>query len=131
PPHWAFHSAIHVVPADGGAPHRVGETFDGQPALIGWSADGRWLYYTEARGTLRFLAAMDRETGESTPLTAEDGLYYEFSLNPTRTHFGFRREAPEQFVEVFVSPAEPFAPTQVSQANIAVPRLPFGKTEVI
>src|SRR5581483_10735316 len=46
PPSWGTDQRVHVVPAQGGTPRALAETFDRQPgsfggSLIGWSADGK------------------------------------------------------------------------------------------
>src|SRR5262245_43035232 len=40
-PTWASQNRIHLIPAGGGAPRPLAPTFDEQPNLIGWAADGR------------------------------------------------------------------------------------------
>jgi dipeptidyl aminopeptidase/acylaminoacyl peptidase len=51
PPTWAFDSAIYLVPSQGGEAHRLADTFDHRPELLGWSAQGDRVFYRENRGT--------------------------------------------------------------------------------
>src|SRR5690606_32670427 len=50
PPRWTFASQINIFPASGGAPKVLAASFDGQPNVIDWSADGKTIYFTEAKG---------------------------------------------------------------------------------
>ncbi|HEY0303819.1 MAG TPA: hypothetical protein VGC44_02550, partial [Longimicrobiales bacterium] len=52
PPSWAFTTHVYVVPANGGQPRVLGKTFDEQPNVIGWSSDGKAVYFTETHGTV-------------------------------------------------------------------------------
>lgn len=131
PPRWAFFCAIHVVPAEGGMPRPLGPTHDGQPGLVGWSADGQRIYFSEAYGTRTRLCAMDVETGAITELNSGEGLEWEFALNSSRNAFGFTRQSTETAVEACVTLAGRFAPTQVSRENADLPQLPLGATEVL
>lgn len=129
PPSWAFHSTVHVVPASGGAPSKLGETHDGQQVLIGWSADGTQIYFSEAHGTNVRLCAMDVEAGAVTELNSGEGLEWEYTLNRSHSIFGFTRQTTKTAVEACVTPANRFAPVQVSRENADLPNLPLGQTE--
>jgi dipeptidyl aminopeptidase/acylaminoacyl peptidase len=131
PPRWAFHGQIAVIPAEGGTPRRLPETYDGMPSLLGWSADGKRLYFQEARGVHTQLYALEVETGESVALNPGEGVLLDASLSPSRAHFGFTMQTWNQPKEAFVTPAEAFAPTPVSRVNANLPERPLGKTEVI
>src|SRR6476469_9690326 len=51
PPRWAQTATIQIFPANGGQPKILLGTFDGQPGIAGWSADGKKIYFVEAKGT--------------------------------------------------------------------------------
>ncbi|MCA1612923.1 MAG: hypothetical protein LC800_01970 [Acidobacteria bacterium] len=59
PPRWAQSGQISVMPAAGGPPKALAPSHDGQPGLSGWSADGKRIYFSEARGTGTQLYALD------------------------------------------------------------------------
>ncbi len=58
PPTWGFTGSVRVVPAAGGAFTDLAKTFDEQPGLVGWSADGQALYVTETHGTIARLSSL-------------------------------------------------------------------------
>jgi dipeptidyl aminopeptidase/acylaminoacyl peptidase len=132
PPTWAFYSRVHLIPAEGGELKPLSETFDGQPALVGWSADGKRLYLYEQYRINPRLYALEVESGEIQTLNAESagGLNVPH-LNASRTRFGFTWQAFETPVEAFVSPAESFQPTRISQVNAEISLPATGKSEAI
>ena len=42
---------IQIFPASGGQPKTLSLHIDGQPSIAGWSADGKRIYFSEAKGT--------------------------------------------------------------------------------
>jgi dipeptidyl aminopeptidase/acylaminoacyl peptidase len=130
PPTWGFTAGVRVYPANGGTPRQLAATGDRQPFLIGWSADGTRLYYSEARGTTSQLFALPLN-GEPRQLSHIEGGLYTPSLNRARTRFGFGMQTTTQPAEAYASPAESFQPVRVSQVNEALPKHPLGRTEVL
>ena len=51
PIRWAQSNRIHVVPSSGGSAKIMPLSYDGQPNIIGWTADGSKIYFNEAKGT--------------------------------------------------------------------------------
>ena len=131
PPSWSFAATINIVPAGGGKPRKVGSTPDSNPTLIGWSSDGKTIYFSEIWGTLSRLYAIDVPSGSITEVSKGNRTLSPPSLNWTKTMFGFRLEGLDSPPEAFVSKATAFAPVQVSDANAALPKLPLGKTELV
>ena len=61
PPTWAGARRVHVVSATGESPRRLADTRDGfgrYSELVGWSAGGDKLYFTEVQGTILKLLAL-------------------------------------------------------------------------
>jgi dipeptidyl aminopeptidase/acylaminoacyl peptidase len=131
PPRWAFNSALHVLPADGGAAKALALSHDEQPNLIGWSADGKQLYFSETRGTTTAIYAVNVENNAVRQVNKGDAVYGGVALNHSRTMFGMTRQTADQPGEAWVARADNFAPAQVSRANADYPKLPLGKTEVM
>lgn len=134
PPTWGGDATVHVIPATGGTARQLAETFDRwgrYSELVGWSADGKRLFFTEARGTAVRLSALPLQ-GAAEEIGKADGvLAGGVHLNATRTAFGFGWEATEKPPEAFVSSVERWQPTQVSRANKDLPEVPLGRTEVL
>mgnify|MGYP001168683875 CR=1 FL=1 len=132
PVRWAGSQTIRVYPASGGGePKTLAASFDGQPAVIEWSADGRRIYFNEARGTNTRIYAVDTETNKITEINQTDEVLSSLTFNRQAGMFGFVRQTPDDPPEVFVSKAENFAPVQISRVNAEMRKPPLGKTEVI
>lgn len=134
PPTWAGDATVHVVAASGGSPRQLAETFDRfgrYSELVGWSADGKRLFYTEARGTVHRLNALPLN-GPPEEISKTAGVFTSaVSLNASRTMFGFGWESLNASPEAVVSPVDRFAPRTVSHANDDLPKLAVPRTEVV
>ncbi len=131
PPRWGGGGIINILPANGGAPKALSASFDEQPGLIGWAADGKRIYFSETRGTTTRIYAINTETSAISEVNKADGAYAAIELNRAGTMFGFAMQTPGKPVEAYVSRTDGFASVQVSRANAEMPRPPVGKTEVI
>jgi dipeptidyl aminopeptidase/acylaminoacyl peptidase len=133
-PTWAGAGNVHVVAADGGTPRRLADTHDGfgrSSELLGWSADGKKLYFTEVHGTRLQVMALPLE-GSPVETSRNDGMSTSgVSLNARRTHFGFGWETLDKPPQAVVSAVEPFAPVQVSHVQQGLPATLPGKSEVL
>ena len=131
PPTWATAARVYVVPAGGGTPKALAETFDRQPNLAGMSRDGARLYFTETRGTVNRLAALPLDGGPAVDLGRADRMVDGASLNLSRTHVGFVSQAPDRAPEAFVAALDrPDDAVQVSHAQ-ELPEADLGKTDVV
>lgn len=131
PPRWAGYRRIALIAADGGAVKLLPETFDAQPGIVDWSADGKRIYFTETRGTLTRLSSVDISSGAISDINKGNELIGAVSLNRSGTMLGFTVQTSERAPEAFVSSVNGFAPVQVSRVNADLPKLALGKTEVI
>ncbi|MBL8204229.1 MAG: S9 family peptidase [Blastocatellia bacterium] len=131
PPRWAFNETIAIVPASGGAPKSLTLSYDEQPSLLDWAADGKRIYFTEARGTMSALYAINVETNAITEIEKGKGLYAGLNLNHSRTMFGMAKQSNDEASEAYVTRADNFAPAKISNANGDLPKLPLGKMEVV
>jgi dipeptidyl aminopeptidase/acylaminoacyl peptidase len=132
PPRWAGYRRIAIIPAAGKAlPRLLAETFDAQPGVIDWSADGKRIYFSESRGTVTRLATIDVSTGAIIDLNKGNEVLSGVSLNGARNMLSFTMQSTDKAPEAFVTGTQNFAPVQVSRANADLPKLPVGKTEVV
>jgi dipeptidyl aminopeptidase/acylaminoacyl peptidase len=139
PPTWGGARRIHVIPAAGGTAVKLADTFDGfgrHSDLVGWSQDGSRLYFTEIRGTAMWLAELPLQ-GDPRPTSCWGGTppagtsVGGYSLNSTRTHFGFGWEGLDQPPEAYVVPVPGFDPHAVSAIHAGLPKMESGFTEVV
>jgi dipeptidyl aminopeptidase/acylaminoacyl peptidase len=139
PPTWAGSGRIHIIPAKGGKPRPLATTHDRwgrYSELIGWSADGRSLYYTEMQGTQTGVCRINLDRPVELLSPAKDaGVCTGIHLNASRTHFGFTWETRDQPPEACISPVDRFVPIVVSKVNAELPNRPpgeiLGQTELI
>ncbi len=127
---WAFRSTVHLIAPDGSGERTLHPTFDEQPNLIGWSADHRWILYSETRGTVNRLSALPVDGGPPVDRSPADLMVSGATLNATGTHLGFVSQSPDSPPEAFVSGSAVTSPVQVSRAQPS--DLPgMGRTEVV
>lgn len=131
PPRWAQSNVIQVYSVGGGAPKALTPSYDASPNIAGWSADGKRIYFSEAKGTGTQLYAIDVAGNKIEEIKSTPAVYGGFNLNHSGTMFAFVRQTSDTPSEAFVAPVTTFAPVQVSKANAGVQLPPIGKTEVI
>jgi dipeptidyl aminopeptidase/acylaminoacyl peptidase len=131
PPRWAQSGTVQIFPAAGGPPKSLSASYDGQPNVAGWSADGRRIYFSEAKGTGTQIYAVDVAANRIEEIKTTPAVYTAIDLNRSGTAFAFVRQTPESPPEAYVAAVNDFAPAQVSRANAELKLPPLGKTEVI
>jgi dipeptidyl aminopeptidase/acylaminoacyl peptidase len=130
-PAWEWASVLHVLPMDGGPARPLAETHDRRPDLIGWSADGEWLYFLETYGTHHRLCALPVDGNPPVVLLDPAGCVDNASLNKTSSALGFTLQAAAEPPEVYLTPLDTISPVQMSQVNAEFHQIPMGRTEVI
>jgi dipeptidyl aminopeptidase/acylaminoacyl peptidase len=136
PPTWAGTSDVFVVPVSGGPPRKLAETFDRLPPsggahLLGWSADGQGIFFTETRGTVTRVSVLPVNGEPPQDLDRGDTVMFSMNLNPSRTMLGFTAQTTTRPPEAYITPLDRFAPVQVSRMNADLPDYPLGRTDVI
>jgi len=114
PPRWAQSGLIQIYSVSGTPPKTLAASFDGQPNLAGWSADGKRLYFSEAKGTGTQIYAIDVAANKIEEIKATSAVYTGIDLNATGTMFGFVRQASDSPPEAFVASVSNLTPVQVS-----------------
>jgi dipeptidyl aminopeptidase/acylaminoacyl peptidase len=131
PPSWAGSGLIEVFPAAGGQAKALTTSYDAQPTITGWSADGKRIYFNEAKGTATQLYSLDIASNKIEEIKTTPAVLGGINVNRTGTMYGFVRQTPDTPPDAFVTAVSTFAPVQVSHANADVKLPPIGKTEVI
>ena len=130
PPSWAFAARIAVVSRDGGTPRALALTHDERPDLLGWSADGRRVIFTETRGTVNRVSAAPVDGAAIVDLTPADVMVDQAGLDASGTRLGFTSQSPDRAPEAYVSALLPFAPVRVSRVQ-DLPEAALPRTEVV
>lgn len=131
PPRWAQSGLIQIYPAAGGQPTALAASFDSTPGIAGWSADGKRIYFSEAKGTGTQIYAVDIAANRIEEIKTTPAVYTGLDLNQTGTMFGFVRQTADSPGEAFVAPVSTLTAVQISKANADLKLPPVGKTEVI
>jgi dipeptidyl aminopeptidase/acylaminoacyl peptidase len=130
PPTWAFSSRVQLIRPNGEIVRVLAETYDQRPGLVGWSADGKSLLYTETQGTVARLSRLPIDGGAPGDVSPAGMMVGHAALNREASFVGFTSEAPDRAPEAFVSSTAAFEPKQVSRVQEPVTTSP-GKTEVV
>ncbi|HZN05546.1 MAG TPA: S9 family peptidase [Pyrinomonadaceae bacterium] len=131
PPRWAQSGLIQIFPASGGAPKTVAASYDGQPGIAGWSADGKRIYFLEPRGTGTQLYTVDVTANRIDEIKHTPAVYGAMTLNQTGTMFALIRQTSDTPGDVYVASVSDFTPVQISSVNAGVKLPPLGRTEVV
>lgn len=131
PPRWAQTATIQIYPANGGQPKILLGTFDGQPDIAGWSADGKKIYFAEAKGTGTQLYVADVAANRIEEIKHDTAVLGAIATNRTGTMLSFTRQSSDTPADVFVSSVNNLAPVQISHANADLKLPAIGRTEVV
>lgn len=131
PPRWAQSGLIQIYAVDGGQPKALAASYDSQPGIAGWSADGKRIYFSEPKGTGTQIYSLDVAANKIEEIKTTTAVYTALDLNQSGTMFGFVRQTADAPSEAFVAPVSNLAAVQISRANSDLKLPPVGKTEVI
>lgn len=131
-PGFYFNAArVMVVPAGGGTPRALAATPDARPELLGWSARGDAVYVREARGTGAVLWMLPVDGSPPRLFSDTPQLVAQACLAAGGQVLGLVLEDSALAPEVWVTPAERFAPRRLSAVNKAYAAYRFPETEVV
>ncbi|HSQ17839.1 MAG TPA: S9 family peptidase, partial [Anaerolineales bacterium] len=130
-PAWEWSSQIHILPIEGGLARPLADTANRQPDLLGWSADGKRLYYLETWGTCHRLCALPVDGSSPLVLFDLDGCIENARLNQARNTLGFTLQTTTEPLEAYVLRLDDLSPRQVSRVNTEFQAIPVGRTEII
>src|SRR6266852_5548178 len=127
---FASNSRLAVVGVDGGPPRSITDTFDENPGLVEWKADG--IYFTGLQKTASHLFRVDPATGRITRVSGPDVLMAgSFSLTRKGDAMAFTAGSPASMNEVFVSGMRNFSPHQLTNMTDQAKTFTLGTREVI
>ena len=137
PPRWAQTGVIQVFATNAtnasniAQPKSLIASYDGQPSIAGWSADGRRIYFSEAKGTATQIYALDVAANRIEEIKTSPAVYSAVALNRSGTTFAFVRQTPDTPSDAYVASVSDFNPIQISHVNADLKMPSVGRTEVI
>jgi dipeptidyl aminopeptidase/acylaminoacyl peptidase len=127
---FASNSRLAVVPVTGGTPKSISDSFDENPGLIEWKADG--IYFAGQQKTASHLFRIDALTGRINRVTGPDNLMAgSFSFTRAGDRMAFVAGSPTSMNEVFVSGVRDFSPRVLTKMTEQSRAYTLGTREVI
>ncbi|MBI3472478.1 MAG: S9 family peptidase [Candidatus Solibacter usitatus] len=128
--HFHSNTRLAVIPAEGGVPRSISDGFDERPGFVEWNSAG--IYFTGLQKTASHLFRVDPSSGRIMRISGPDSLMAgSFSLTRDGRRMAFTAASPTSLTEVFVSPADEFAPQALTKMTDQVRSLVLGTREVI
>ncbi|MCI0485521.1 MAG: S9 family peptidase [Blastocatellia bacterium] len=128
--YFANNSRLAVVPAEGGAPHSITDSFDENPGLIEWNSDG--IYFSGLQKTASHLFRVDPDSSKITRVSGPDDFVAgSFSLTGDGKRMAFTASSPTSVNEVFISDVKNFSPRALTNMTEQTKRFILGAREVI
>ena len=128
--YFASNSRLAVIPAEGGAPRSITDTFDEQPGFVAWNQDG--IYFSGSQKTTSHLFRVDPATGTIGRVSSPDALMAGgFSLTRDGRTLAFTASSPTALNEVFVTDLQSFAPRALTTMTEQTKPFALGTREVI
>ena len=128
--YFASNSRLAVVPVTGGTPKSISDSFDENPGLIEWKADG--IYFAGQQKTASHLFRIDPASGKIVRLSNPDNLMAgSFSFTRAGDRMAFVAGSPTSMNEVFVSGVRDFSPRMLTTMTEQSRAYTLGTREVI
>ena len=123
-------SYIAVIPAGGGAPRILTETFDESPGLIDWSPDG--IYFGSLQRTSSQLFRLNPGTGAIEQVSSPSAFgASQFSFTADFKQTTFIGAGANDYPEVYVSALAPFQPKKLTAMRDQLKDFRLATREVI
>src|SRR5258706_2129044 len=124
-----LNSHIAVVPADGGKPRMLADSFDENPRIVAWATSG--LYFDAQQRTAAHIFRLTTPSGKFERISAPADLQAGSpSFTSDYSRAAFTCSGPNQFTEICVSPLANFAPKKVTNMSDQLKPFNLGTREV-
>jgi dipeptidyl aminopeptidase/acylaminoacyl peptidase len=125
----AVNTRLALVPAGGGTPRALTESFDENPGFVAWTGDG--IYFAAQQKTSAHMFRLDPATLGIVRITNPDGFMGgSFSFSRDGKQMAFTAATPTTLTEIFVSDL-PFAPKKLTNLTAQADAFILGSREVI
>ncbi len=130
PKYFYSNTRLALVPAEGGTPRSITDSFDEQPNLIDWNADG--IYFSGSQKTAAHLFRVDPATARVLRLTNPENLIASsFTFSRDGKRIAFSSPSPASLSEIFISDVQTFAPRKLTSMTDQVKEFKLATREVI
>jgi dipeptidyl aminopeptidase/acylaminoacyl peptidase len=110
---WFLNTRVAIVPAEGGKPRVISESFDENPRLLSWGSTG--IYFEAMQRTASHLFKLSPADGKFERLSAPADLQAgAASFTEDYSRAAFTCALPNQYPEICVSPLSAFSPKPVT-----------------
>ncbi len=121
---------IAVVPSGGGTPRVLTRSFDEDPALLQWTAEG--IYFSALQKTRSSLYVLDPKEGSARPVAMPGSdIAGAFSFAAGVKKVAFRGAGANEFPEVYVGDASGGAPKQMTHVSEQLKFFETARREVV
>jgi dipeptidyl aminopeptidase/acylaminoacyl peptidase len=121
---------IAVVPAEGGTPEIVTASFDEDPRLIDWGADG--IYFEAEQKTYSHLFRVNPETRAVEKLdTPDHAVAFGFSFTRDFKHAAYRAAADNEYGEIYAASVAPWQSKKLTAMGDQLKGFALARREVI
>jgi len=126
----AKHAKVYAL-ADGKT-WRLKATPNEDGSILGWTADGKNIVWSESNKTLTSIYTLSVDGKNSTELSKGEKNYIGAAkINASNTYISFTLQNTSQFPELYVSKLNEYAPKKITSINANNISLPLGRTELI
>ena len=129
-PRWAQSNRVNIYPAGGGSPKVAPLSFDGQPAVVGWTANDSGIIFNEASGTGTAIYELNVAANTIIERQKIDGVISAISMSRGGT-IAMGLQTATRPPEVFAARIDGQSPTQLSNVNADAAKTPVAKTEIL
>ena len=132
PVDWAGPRFVKIYTVADGKSWRLKASPDENGGIVGWTADGKNILWSEANKTLNSIYVLSVDGKSITELTkGTKDLIGGVSLNNRSTYLGFVLQNTDKFPEAYISSVDNFAPLKITSINADNANKPLPKTEII
>ncbi|MDH5714512.1 MAG: S9 family peptidase [Candidatus Aminicenantes bacterium] len=128
---WFVNSYICVVPAAGGTPVNISQSFDEQVNLFHWCPEGKNIFFLGPTTVAFNLFSIPATGGKPQRITSGEFVYGNFSFSRDFSKVAFTRQSPSEPEELYTSDFPRFSPHKLTDLNPQIRDLALGETSLV
>jgi dipeptidyl aminopeptidase/acylaminoacyl peptidase len=128
---WLKETELYVVPASGGAPHRVSGAYNRTPNPFTWSADSKSLIFDGAWNTTAQIFRVNADGSGFTNVSKVDGVIDDSDADTAHDQVAFVYQTVNEPPELYISSLSHFAQRRLTNINAAYRNRKLGETKLL